>query len=63
MFDFLEEIAAILGYLSDKKYFKCTNCGFLIRKNKKTEIKDLVNCPKCSGSNWTETNAMEEGKI
>jgi len=63
MFDFLEEFAAIFDYLSSRKYFKCTNCGFFINRNKKAEIKDLANCPKCAENRWRETNAMEEGKI
>ena len=63
MTDFLEEIAAIFGYLSEKKYFKCTNCSFLMPKTNKSDIKDLANCPKCSENSWVETDAIEEGKI
>ena len=63
MSDFLEEFAAIFDYLSNKKYFKCTNCGFLMPKPKKAEFKDLANCPKCSENSWVETDAIEEGKI
>ena len=63
MFDFLEEFAAIFYYLSNKKYLKCTNCGFLMPKPKKAKTKNLVNCPKCGENSWIETDAMEEGKI
>jgi len=63
MLDFIEEFAAIFDYLSDKKYFKCTNCGFLMPKSQKTEIKDLANCPKCAENSWIETDAIDEGKI
>ena len=63
MSDFLEQFAAIFGYLSNKKYFKCANCGFLIPRPKNAELKDLVNCPKCGQDSWIETDAMEEGKI
>ena len=63
MFDFLEEFAAIFDYLGNKKYFKCTKCGFLMPKPKKAELKELVNCLKCSENSWLETDAIEEGKI
>jgi len=63
MFDFLEEFAAIFDYLSNKKYVKCTSCGFLMPKPKKAVLKHLVNCPKCGENNWIETDAIEEGKI
>jgi len=42
---------------------KCTNCGFLMPKRKKIDIKNLAHCPKCGENNWTETDAIEEGKI
>jgi len=63
MFDFLEEFAAVYDYLSNKKYFKCTNCGFLMPKPKKAETNDLTNCPLYGENRWIETDAMEEGKI
>ena len=46
MFDFLEELAAFYGYITDKQYMKCKGCGFLVDKQKATKANRLVGMPK-----------------
>ncbi|MDA2919915.1 hypothetical protein MYX76_10550 [Desulfobacterota bacterium AH_259_B03_O07] len=55
MFDFLEELAAIIS----EKQIKCKNCGYVREIQKESEIKDIVRCPKCGKKDWEETSLME----
>jgi uncharacterized Zn finger protein len=63
MFDFLEELAAFYGYITDKQYMKCKGCGFLIDKSKATKANQMVECQKCGEKEWEETSLLEEGGI
>jgi predicted Zn-ribbon and HTH transcriptional regulator len=55
-FDFLDELAAFYGYITDKQYLKCKTCGFLVDKQKATQ---MVECPKCGENEWEETSLLE----
>ncbi|HEX9666389.1 MAG TPA: hypothetical protein VGA95_07485 [Thermodesulfobacteriota bacterium] len=60
MFGFLEALVAFYGYITDKQYLECKNCGFLVEKRKVTKTKEMVECPKCGENEWEETSILDE---
>ncbi len=63
MCDFLKELAAFYGYITDEQSLRCKGCGSQVEKYKVTKANELVECPKCGEKEWEETSLLEEGGI
>ena len=42
MFDFLEELTAFYGFITDKEYLRCNGCGLLVEKQNATKTYQMV---------------------
>lgn len=60
MFDFLEELAAFYGYITDEQYLKCKNCGFLMENQKSTKPIQMTECQKCGEKKREETSLLKD---